>query len=478
VYETAVRITSNPAVYFALCLVIALGLAMTRVFYPWTSPFDEHTHLSYVQYAYSRIIPADGYQMNWWAKQAFSCHPHAMYGAMTPVPCGSLAPGRFYPTGGTNTSATWPPLYFMIVGVLMRIPMLWIHDPLYAARFITAILWSTGAAWLAFQSWKLTKVKTVGFTIAGLLVALPTFFYFTSNVSPHSLNTLLFASGLFISTRIVSSLKARGTHSVSPTWRASWLITIRTGWLYALIPLGFLCSIAIPQSLILVAVCTVFVVAWIFSEQGISWRVRTTSAVTTITTGFAILLGELGFFRFWQWQLGARAISFASGVNTSGGNTDPADPTYSSFFDQAVARWWSFWPNGLNPGWPDHQYATVQVTLWTFILGGLSLCGVALWRRGDWLGPLMLTLLITAPLFSIAYDVFFSTDVPARYGMLFPIIGVLAVANRHFAKPFRIVLLVLTAGTYIWALWLENPFYFPAANCHLGAVTHLIYCYQ
>lgn len=468
-------VLSNPFIYFAVCFAIALGISMTRVFSPFTSPFDEHTHLSYVQYAYSWVIPAEGYPMNSWAKAAFSCHPHAIYANLTEIPCGTIADGKFYPTGGTNTSQTWPPIYFFLVAILMRIPMIWISDPLFSARFVTAILWSLGTAWIGLQVWKLTNTKSFGIAVSALLVALPTFYYFTSNVSPHSLNPLLIATALAISTKIVGVVSSFGDIRDTEAPGNAWTYLFRSKWIYLFAILGLILAFAVPQSLTIIGFSVLFTVLWIFNLEKINLKQKLIFSVFVSAAGAVSTFLFTRVFAFWQWQVWARAIPVSTEVDPGLANVDPPKTEYISPIVMFFNRLWSFWPEGLNPGFPQGKDVSAVIGVWGFILAGLSVTAIVIWKKSDWLGPLMLSLLIAAPVFSIAYNLIFTTDVPVRYGIVFPILGILSLANNRLSRPIVVVLLVLSAFTYLTAFVLD-PTYVETQGCGLDAATQLITC--
>lgn len=466
---------SKPTIFFIFCFLFAFAKTYQLAVSPYTSPFDEHSHLSYVQYAFNWIIPAEGYPMNSWAKAAFSCHPHAIYGIMTPVPCGTIAEGKNYPTGGTNTSQTWPPLYFFIVAILMRIPLLWVSDPLIAARLVTATLWSLGAAWLGYQVWRQTANKIIGISVVALLVALPTFYYFSSNVSPHSLNPLILALGLFVATKLRNIFTSFSSSGKVQTAKSSLTAILVSPWLYLFMILGLFLSMAVPQSLTVLGLLTIYLCASCFFDSSIGSKIKLLSSFIFLVAGAISTAFFVVFFRFWQWQVYARAIPVSSEVNPAGANSDPADPIYTSPIIRIINRFWSFWPEGIRPGFPVGEDVDAVIGLWLVILSGLAVTAVVIWKKSNWLGPLMLSLFIAAPIFSIAYDYFFTTDVPIRYGMIFPLVGVLAISNIEISRVPRMLLTTLIVATYLSAFLLD-PTYVQAINCELNNGSHLVVC--
>ena len=462
---------AKPWVFFLTALFLGLALAIPRVFSEYTSPFDEHTHLSYVQYAYNWVIPAEGYEMLSWAKQAFSCHPHSMYGAMTSVPCGTIGVGANYPTGGTNTSQNWPPIYFFIVAIFMRIPALFIPDPLYSARLITAILWTLGTSWIGLQVFQLTKQKTLGILVAVSLVSLPTFYFYTSNVSPHSLNPLMFALAFWICNKFLNSLK-----QIESGNNKFITLVSKNIWLYVFLILGPIYAFTVPQSLTIIGVCFLYTFINILLSKK-TWKRKEKFFAISLWTGTTFI--SVFFFTriasWWSWLINFRKIPFPPGVNPAGANSDPADPAYSSLIVRIVKQWWSYWPNGIVPGWPAGQDVNTIITPWVYILVAFSLAALIFWNRNNWLSHLMLSVFIAAPLFAVAYDIYFSTAVPIRYAMGISIAGVISLGNENMSKPAKYALSAVVASTYLSAFILNN-YFIDARTCHLDSISQLILC--
>jgi hypothetical protein len=469
------RFLTQPLVFFAVCLAMSLALTLPRAFSPFVSPYDEGYHLSYLQYVFNWVIPADGYSMNTWAKAAYSCHPVGSLGAVTPMPCGTLGEGKFYPEGGTNTASIWPPVYYVLVAALMRIPLLLVDNPLLAARLATGFLWALGVALIAIQ---LSPRKYGSFLALGvtmLLVSLPTFYAYTSFVSPHALNTLLVALALFVSNKIEASLRASALAHRDKS-RLEWLGgALKEPWNFALIGLAVVCGFSIPQSLTLVAITALFTLLRIFNVEGVPLRARWS---TTLVVGLSGALAAATFYltyMIWGWQQHARAITAEAGTNQAAASIGPPDATYSSLVDRITQRWWSFWPNALSPQYPSTKWTDQSINLWVFILLGLSITAIVIWNRRSWIGPLMLALLVCAPIFSVAYDWFFPTIVPARYGMIFPILGTLGLTNPLFHRWARVALGCLCLATYLFAIFFERT-YNAGLHCGLDAATRLITC--
>lgn len=466
---------AQPKIFFTASFFIAFTLSIVRAFLPFTSPWDEHTHLSYLQYVFNWQIPAEGYPMNTWAKDAFSCYAHAIFGSLTDVPCGVHADGSEYPTGGTNTSQIWPPVYFVIVALFMRIPMFLGLDPLMSARVITVILWSLGVAWLGLISWRKSGVLSLSFGVVALLVALPSFFFYTSFVSPHSLNPLIAATLIFVADKWVRSAKLDFNNTLKPSIGNAIRAGFTNKWGYVLIGLSVVIAFALPQALTAIGFAVVYIIAtFAFSKwrKTPKWLVSYSAVVGLFALASTIVFYVI--FKFWQWQKDFRAIPVTSDVNPSGANVDPAEIVYSSPVEQIIKLWWNFWPNGLVPEAPAGPDGTAFSMPWFILLSALSVAALVFWKKRDWLGPAMLALFVTAPIFAVLYDIMFSTGVPIRYGLIFPIIGVLAFANGSIPRWPKRVLSVLVILTYLAAFGMNYLFVY--RTCALDPVTQLITC--
>lgn len=466
---------AQPKIFFTVAFVIAFALSLARALMPFTSPFDEHTHLSYVQYAFNWQIPAEGYPMNTWAKDAFSCYAHALYGRLTDVPCGVHADGALYPTGGTNTSQIWPPLYFIIVALFMRIPMLAGLDPLMSARMVTVILWSLGTAWLGLVTWRKSKHLALSLGVVALLVALPTFFFYSSFVSPHSLAPLIAATVIVLADKFISSAKNHYKLNEIHTFWSGLQSGFTNKWGYSLVALSVLVAFAVPQALTVVGFGTIYIILNLVFSKWRSypgWLTAYTFMVGLF--GLASTIVFFGIYKFWQWQKDFRAIPISSGVDPTRANVDLPDAAYTSVLEQVSSVWWNFWPKGLVPEAPAGPDGTALIYPWFLLLTCLSIAAILFWKNREWLGKMMLALFIAAPVFSVLYEFIFTTGVPIRYGLLFPIIGVLAIANRSISRWPRRVLLVLVALTYVSAFAMNYMFVY--RTCGLDPATQLITC--
>lgn len=454
---------------FTIFFVVAFSLSIFHGLSPYTSQFDEHTHLSYVQYAFQWVIPANGYEMNTWAKAAFSCHPHQLYGAMTPVPCGSVDVGGLYPTGGTNTSQTWPPVYFFITAILMRFTLLFQSDPLYAARFVTAFLWSIGTAFLGIQLLKRSKRLLLTISFVLLLVSLPSFEYFSSYVTPHSMNALLIALGLYISDKLLNWKKSTSEQNSifnSQTNFNYWIVVFCA---YAVVS-----AFTIPQSVGVIATFIVYIciVKISVGDRGLTSKVKILLPIFIMGSISLFLMSKV--VSFWAWQVGARAIAFPPGVSQADVVLDSGDAVYKDVIVQILDRWWAFWPGAIHSGIPAGPYAAGIESLWLLLLPGLSIAAIVFWKK-SFVNNIVLAVFFVAPVISIYFDMALGAGIPGRYGIGIAIIGCFAITNRGISKWPTIIIFTLGVATYVSAYFLD-PILIESGTCSIQEATKLLEC--
>ncbi len=115
--------SSAVRIFIVVLVVVAIPL-LIRTRESQIAPWDELYHLSYVQYVYEGSIPKPGDALNTWSREVFSCRPVYPFGVMTFVPCGEIGEPLNYPEGGTNTAGYWPPIYYGVVALLVRLQSL------------------------------------------------------------------------------------------------------------------------------------------------------------------------------------------------------------------------------------------------------------------------------------------------------------------------------------------------------------------
>jgi hypothetical protein len=451
---------------FILLLLFLLTYILTnhRSTYPYTSGYDEHTHLSYVQYAHDLIIPAPGYSMNTWAKQAFSCHPHAIFGKMTEVKCGDILEGYGYPTGGSNTSEAWPPLSFIAIGQLMRIYEPFIEDPLFAARASAALLWSLGITLIGYSLLK-RRIYPYLVLLTGLLItSLPVSANYSSFVSPYAMTPILVGVFLMITLRQIGTIDG---DYVPFTLKRSAMFLLAS----------ILSVFTIPQFLLGVAIFGLAV----FGEE-VSRCIRNRSftpkeSCLSIFVPIATVFASKFAFDAWPRIQAIRSVPYPADVRISMGNVDPPEIVYQSLSSLIEQRFFSFWPNALTMGYPSAGSMFLLVSFWITLLAGLSYINALGMRRfGRW-SVLSFSLVVAATIFSVALEIQIATPTPIRYGFTVVVIGSLLLADEKLIRP-RSIAMILTSVLVAVTLYLSfkmPPLYTEVGKCTIG-IDRLISC--
>ena len=146
---------------------------------------------AWLQYIASGHLPHPGDAMNTWSREAFSCHRVFPYGQVTAIPCGDVAAPSNYPEGGTNTASGWPPLYYVVAAVFVRLTSLVGMDHLYGARLASASLWALGAAALVALAARRGASLTAAVSAGLLCGVIPVATVLGAFVTPHSAQLLL-----------------------------------------------------------------------------------------------------------------------------------------------------------------------------------------------------------------------------------------------------------------------------------------------
>lgn len=454
----------HPTVIILLLFALTYLLTFQRSTFPYTSGYDEHTHLSYVQYAHDFVIPAPGFSMNTWAKSAFSCHPHAIFGQMTEVKCGEIAAGYGYPTGGSNTSEAWPPISFIVIGQTMRLYEPFIKDPLFAARAGVALIWSLGVTLIGYSLIK-RKINPILVLFAGLLMtSLPVSANYSSFVSPYAMTPMLVGIFLVITQRQIG---------VSDAEYLSF--SVKRGMAFLL--MSFFAIFAIPQFLLGLAIFGLTVFG---QEALLRFRHKTfptkESYSSLLIPLFAVLSSKVAFDA-WPRIQEIRRVPYPADVLVSMGNVDPPELAYQSLSSLIENRFFSFWPNGLTMGFPAEGSMFLLVSFWVTLLAGLSYMNALGMRSyGRW-SVLSLSLVVSAIMFSIAYEIQLATPTPVRYGFAVVIVGSLLLADDKLIRPKSITMLtigVMVAATYILG-FKTSPLYTEVEDCKYG-VGQLVSC--
>ncbi len=466
--------SKNIFLVWLIFFLISTTLSFSRSDMPFTSQWDEMYHLSYVQYASQGVIPAWGYPLNDWGKTAFSCYPVSIIGMTTPVPCNEIGPGALYPTGGTNTAALWPPVYYFLTVILMApIKLIFgITDNLFAARFATALLWAAGTAFLSLIVQIRSKSFGLGLTFALLATSLSLFGQSASYVSPHSTVPLLLAFGIFVAFRLEKQFErlSQDWRSIGP-WTRAWAV-IRSS--SPVIPFGALLALTVPHAFpILIALGVYIFVGVLFRFRQNLSRAIGFSALTALVLGAAAGLFFIAY-KIWGWQSAIRTVPFPDDVNPASADVTTL-AAYPDLIQQLIALWWDFWPLGLSNPWLQGTAAIFIENVWVFFLAALILTALATLGVGHWLFRLSLGLVVTAP---IASNLAFSTlqfAIPERYGMAMVLLGLFGVANENLTKIFRGLLLAGAIATYIISFF-YSPLPFAPTVCPPGQFTGALGC--
>jgi hypothetical protein len=427
---------------WSLFFLVALALSISRDFFPESSPWDETSHLSYVQAMMQFHVPAYGEIIGSWTKDVFSCFP----GTMTLVPCGEYGAAINYPQFGLNSSQGWPPLGFAVIA-FFGAPFVWLGiEPLFAIRIGTSIVWSLGVAFLGLISLRKSSSLMSAFIVVFLLTALPIFGYFTSAVSPHALNPLLTALALYLSFRWIEAY--RSDAGIRSTWR----------WPLFMLGASVVGAFTIPHSLTIFLTAIVFVTLYLtFAKQSVTQRLRVGALGSLTAILSALIYG--GTLLLWGWIQTLRTLPTPAEASGVPGWSGGSEVTYSNGIDLILKRWASFWPNGIQTGWTGDDALTHGIeNVWMVLLLLLTIAGFLIFKAPHWVKFLIGAVLITAPITSIAYDWYFPEAVPARYGMGIVLVGIFAVANIKMPRVATSIVLALAVATYALG-FMVDPMY-------------------
>lgn len=456
---------ARKSTFLFLIFAASFALAGWRATYSYTNGFDEHSHLSYVQYAHEFKIPANGYSMNTWAKEAFSCHPHSIFGPMTQVKCGDILQGYGYPTGGSNTSQAWPPVYFIIDSLLMRPFEIFTPDHLYSARFGSALLWSFGITAIAncLLSIRIAKSNIAISTL--LMTALPVSAYYSSFVTPYSATPMLVAIMLWIFRKQIGPLPSQ----VEPLNLKTWVFFGAA---------SILAMFTIPH-FILGIFC--FGIAAALASSRASARLQSSRNLSGLVIPFLVasaitMLSKLTF-GIWPFIQSRREVPYPADVRVEMGNVDPPDISYGSVEQLIRDRLLTFWPHGINFGYPSSGWLYILVSIWVITLGGFSVLMLLRVLGNSRFSTLGTALVIASSTMSIAYAVQLPTPPPIRYGFTAVVIGCLLLSDDRVLRPKHFGLRVVGAlviATYILSFTIA-PIYNEAGTCKLET-DRLIHC--
>lgn len=175
-----------------LTSIIVISTSLTKVFERIVSPWDELYHLAYVQYLYNFVLPQRGDEILSWSKYAFSCFPVHPYGMTAAVPCGAEAPAQAFPELGRNVAAVWPPIYYALSSIWMRILGANPENALFIGRSFSSLVWGLGAGLFCYALIARNKLRRQSAVFLSLAIALlPLGLFQGLFVTPHSMSLLL-----------------------------------------------------------------------------------------------------------------------------------------------------------------------------------------------------------------------------------------------------------------------------------------------
>lgn len=416
---------SSVRIFVVVLIVVAIPL-LIRTREPQIAPWDELYHLSYVQYMYEGSIPKPGDALNTWSREVFSCRPVYPFGVMTFVPCGEIGEPLNYPEGGTNTAGYWPPIYYGVVALLVRLQSLVMSDPFIAARQATAMIWAFGVATVAVGARRLGASIGSLTLIAAVLSSLPAAYFHSAFVTPHASGPLLVGLALMLFT-------------------SSWSGRRRAlGWL----GIGAVTALTVPHAVggfaavaLAEAVRSIHRVGWRSGAQRRALITRLAPASIAVIMAAVISTG-------WSRLQGGRFTGWAPGTNPDLAQSAPADPLT---LDVALGAFWRFLPHSLDWVQFSSPRALFLSSTWALVLvGGLG--AVLLGERSastKQLLPLAGALVVVSILFSIYIENYMLVPVQSRYGMTLIILGLAVTATALRRTSAVTTIALLSVVTYL-----------------------------
>ncbi len=388
----------TPLTIFFVVFLASLGTNMYRGIQEVVSPFDEGYHLSYVADLAQGSLPISGDPQNEWTKQVFSCYPVAPFGEVTPVPCGEDGPSDAYPENGINPAAgLWPPIYYSIVAIPTKILVAVGVEPLFAARWVSSILWSLGAGLLALiaLAWARSRIQAVA--VGVLLSVAPYSWPLSAYVSPYAMVPLIAAALVFVVMR-----QSRQERASVPS-------------LLLLGVTGLAVTLTIPHAIAAV-LASAIALGWILLKSR-GWR-------SAILSPAILLVGAVIGPRVWTL-----VQDFMGGASYGVLSSDGLLGSLSKLnWGLIQTNYKLFWPDGMDPG----AFTSPHDAVFAGVLGMCSVALVGYWILQDKELPQKAFALglIPASLTSIYFAVVLSYPVPPRYGA-----SVLPLAFLLFCRP-------------------------------------------
>ena len=449
---------------FILVLCCLAVVPMLRSSTNFTSAWDEHAHLSYVQYTYNFKWPAPGYPMNTWGREAFACHPHQIYGPMAVAACGEFGPGSEYPTGGANTADGWPPLAYTAIANLSRPFFLFTDDALHAVRLGTALLWSFGMLCLfgLAKQRGVRKLQSLSAILA--ITALPGIGYFSSFVSPYAALPILTAYAIWTYDWLVEKLSQGNLFDPRSLMKTA-------------AALGFpaVAILAVPHSISVVVAISIGLglnlLRNIFPLKTLRLEPR------SLLLGISALLFTPAAYatnRFYNSIRAWRSIDYPT--DTVPDVTDVVATGHdSNWFAQARSRTWDFFPNAINSALPVPEFFGFAATLLTlFVIAVVAARALTLMKSNDH-GFFEIGILLASPISALVYYYSLSFEAPPRYGLPLALLGFCLIIVRKLPNRAIVAIVALSATLNVVAVQ-SDPIYIEQPCWQVGDSGYLELC--
>lgn len=407
-------------------------LTIHRSNYPFTSAWDEHSHLSYIQYMFEFKIPAPGNGMEEWAKLAFSCYPHHLYGIMTSAPCGEIWPGNAYPTGGTNTAEGWPPVYYFLTSLLMRIPFAFNENPLISARYATSMIWTLGivvlSSWMLRQ--RIGRVSILSSLI--ILSALPISGYYSSFVSPYSTTPLLAGVGLILHDKF-------RTESNKGIVKVSIFFALYT----------IIASLTNPHFILGILIIAFAILLGLNYESQ-----RLKENVSKVISLSAYPIASMATFKAWTIFQNNRIVPWPDDVNVSV-QIFLSDAGYPNLKELIKSRLLAFWPGSFREiVTQDTIYTEIAILIITSVSLGLALrlFGQNVFKN------IALATIIFGVLYSVFIEIYLAYPAASRYGFSVVIFSTLLLSSADKSRFAKTLIFLFAVILYVNAI-IRNPIF-------------------
>ncbi len=188
---------------------VVIIVSLTKIFNKVVSPWDELYHLAYVQYMYNFKIPQPGTEILSWSKYAFSCFPVHPFGMTTSLTCGAEASPEAFPELGRNVASGWPPIYYGLASLWLRMFGANPENALFVARSFSVLIWAIGAGLFSYALVSRNKLPQETAVSISLVVAFfPMSLFQGTFVTPHS-SLLILVSLIYLSATSPTLMSSR-----------------------------------------------------------------------------------------------------------------------------------------------------------------------------------------------------------------------------------------------------------------------------